>query len=222
MGPIASSEPGLRERPIADGLFTWPAEEPQLIGSRCEECAATTFPGAGPLPALHLDRDGRGAPPADGVAVDVDRPGLPPEVAALRRPDRRGLRALRRRLRRARRRAHGRGAPDRDRPRASSTIGMEMELVLVPLFVDDDGNDVLTYAFAPVDRPRTNGAADERYVAIVGIGMHAVRPPRRRLGPGAGRRRRAARARRRRARSGRDMQFAVGRQRGRRQRRTRW
>jgi uncharacterized OB-fold protein len=30
--------------PIADGLFTWPADEPRLIGSRCDSCGAVTFP----------------------------------------------------------------------------------------------------------------------------------------------------------------------------------
>lgn len=30
--------------PIEDGLFTWPADDPQLIGSRCESCATITFP----------------------------------------------------------------------------------------------------------------------------------------------------------------------------------
>ena len=31
------------------------------------------------------------------------------------------------------------------------TIGMEMELVLVPFRTDDDGNEVVTFAFAPVE-----------------------------------------------------------------------
>jgi uncharacterized OB-fold protein len=30
-------------------------------------------------------------------------------------------------------------------------IGMEMELVLVPFRIDDDGNEVMTFAFRPVD-----------------------------------------------------------------------
>jgi len=30
--------------PVAAGLFTWPAAEPQLIGSRCEDCGVVTFP----------------------------------------------------------------------------------------------------------------------------------------------------------------------------------
>ncbi len=30
-------------------------------------------------------------------------------------------------------------------------IGMDMELVFVPLYTDDDGNEVITFAFAPVE-----------------------------------------------------------------------
>ena len=31
-------------RPVGEGLFTWPDDEPSLIGSRCEDCGAVTFP----------------------------------------------------------------------------------------------------------------------------------------------------------------------------------
>ncbi len=30
--------------PIATGLFTWPAPDPRLLGSRCDACGAHTFP----------------------------------------------------------------------------------------------------------------------------------------------------------------------------------
>src|SRR3954447_7466421 len=30
--------------PFAADVFTWPAEEPQLIGARCPVCSAITFP----------------------------------------------------------------------------------------------------------------------------------------------------------------------------------
>ncbi len=39
-------------------------------------------------------------------------------------------------------------------------IGMEMELVLDPLCIDDDGNQVVTYAFAPVSSPETTSEGD--------------------------------------------------------------
>ena len=33
-----------RQYPIEEGLFTWPAAEPQLIGGRCKSCATYFFP----------------------------------------------------------------------------------------------------------------------------------------------------------------------------------
>ena len=30
--------------PISEGLFTWPTDEPALIGGRCPGCEAVTFP----------------------------------------------------------------------------------------------------------------------------------------------------------------------------------
>jgi len=30
--------------PIAEGIFTWPSEDPRLIGSRCGACKIITFP----------------------------------------------------------------------------------------------------------------------------------------------------------------------------------
>ena len=33
-----------RSRPIAEDLFTWPSDEPQLIASKCRDCATVTFP----------------------------------------------------------------------------------------------------------------------------------------------------------------------------------
>lgn len=30
--------------PVAEGVFTWPSDDPQLIGSRCADCGMVTFP----------------------------------------------------------------------------------------------------------------------------------------------------------------------------------
>lgn len=30
--------------PLHEGLFTWPAAKPQLLGSRCNQCGEATFP----------------------------------------------------------------------------------------------------------------------------------------------------------------------------------
>lgn len=32
--------------PITEGLFTWPSDNPALLGSRCRECGIATFPVA--------------------------------------------------------------------------------------------------------------------------------------------------------------------------------
>jgi uncharacterized OB-fold protein len=37
--------------PIADGLFTWPADQPRLIGSGCRDCGVVTFPAQHSCPA---------------------------------------------------------------------------------------------------------------------------------------------------------------------------
>jgi uncharacterized OB-fold protein len=31
-------------QPITAGLFTWPSDAPQLIGSRCDQCGTVSFP----------------------------------------------------------------------------------------------------------------------------------------------------------------------------------
>lgn len=32
--------------PVADGLFTWPSDNPALLASRCKQCGIATFPVA--------------------------------------------------------------------------------------------------------------------------------------------------------------------------------
>lgn len=35
-----------KQIPIAEGLFTWPAAQPALLGSRCKDCGIASFPAA--------------------------------------------------------------------------------------------------------------------------------------------------------------------------------
>jgi uncharacterized OB-fold protein len=127
--------------PIAAGLFTWPAEEPRLIGSRCRDCGVVTFPAQPSCPACTsvaveerlLGRTGtlytwtvqgfRPKPPYSGPdefePYGVGYVELPREV----RVEARLTTADPARLR----------------------IGMPMELVIVPF------GDRVSYAFAPAD-----------------------------------------------------------------------
>jgi uncharacterized OB-fold protein len=132
--------------PVAEGVFTWPSDQPRLIGSRCAECRIVTFPAQGSCPrcgstemAEHLlSRRGRlwawttqefppPSPPYSGPTGDAFVPygvgyvELGGEVRVeTRLTETEGLR-----------------------------IGMDMELVLVPFRTDDDGNQVVTFAFRP-------------------------------------------------------------------------
>ena len=134
--------------PIADGVFTWPSDDPQLIGSRCGACGIVTFPAQDSCPRCAstdigeqlLARRGRlwawttqdfppPAPPytgptgADFVPFAVGYVELPGELEVEARLT---------------------AGPDELVP------GMEMELAVVPFRTDDDGTEVVTFAFRPV------------------------------------------------------------------------
>lgn len=133
--------------PIADGIFTMDGD-PQLIGSRCGACGIVTFPAQDSCPrcaATDMVEHGlarRGtlwawttqdfpppSPPYTGAAGSAFTPfgvgfvTLGDEVrveARLTTADPQEL-----------------------------TPGMDVELVLVPFRTDDEGNEVVTFAFKP-------------------------------------------------------------------------
>ena len=134
--------------PVADNLFTATAGEPQLIGSRCTACGMVTFPAQGSCPrcastemAEHLLAR-RGTlwawttqdfpPPSPPFAGAGGREFVPFGVGYVDLGDVK----VETRLTEA----------------APSVLhtGMEMELVVVPFRTDDDGNEVVTFAFRPV------------------------------------------------------------------------
>ena len=40
-----------KSTPIAEGLFTWPSDNPALLGSRCQQCGIAEFPSKLSCPA---------------------------------------------------------------------------------------------------------------------------------------------------------------------------
>ena len=135
--------------PIADGLFTWPSDEPQLIGSRCTSCGITTFPAQPSCPRCAstemaeqlLSRHGRlwawttqnFPPPSPPYAGAIGKDFVPFGVGYVELSDEVKIET---RL--------------TESDPTSLRIGMEMELVVVPFRSDDNGNDVMTFAFRPV------------------------------------------------------------------------
>ena len=141
--------------PVAEGVFT-DGDQPRLIGSRCDECGNHMFPTQGSCPRCtststsDVELEPRGtlwtwtvqgyppkAPPYQGDADPktfvpfgvgyVELPGQVKVESRLTEND-----------------------PDKLR------IGMEMELTLVPLYTNDDGDEVVTFAFAPVENGATS------------------------------------------------------------------
>jgi uncharacterized protein len=135
--------------PVAEGIFTWPSDEPQLVGSRCTECGIVTFPSQSSCPRCPsidmeehlLPRRGRlwawttqdfppPSPPFAGPRGEAFEPfgvgyvELDGEVKVETR------------------------LTEADPLRLEQ--GMEMELVVEPFRADDDGNEVVSFAFRPV------------------------------------------------------------------------
>ena len=145
---------GSRQVPVAEGLFTWPSDQPRLIGAQCAACGLIAFPagaacqrcgGTEVTAKLLADRgtlwtfttqDFRPpSPPYDGAdAAETFQPyalgyvELPDEVmveARLTEPD-----------------------------PARLTIGQPMQLAIVPYSIRPDGTETMTFAFAPAHAPR--------------------------------------------------------------------
>lgn len=136
--------------PFAADVFTWPSAEPVLLGGRCLECASVTFPrysscarcGSVRVEAEPLPRRGtlwtfttQGFLPKEPYAGgETAETFVPFGVGVVQLDD---VVRVESRL------------TENDPERLE--IGMEMELVIVPFRVDDDGTEVMTFAFAPVD-----------------------------------------------------------------------
>ena len=74
--------------PVAEGIFTCPSDEPQLIGSRCAACGIVTFPAQDSCPRCASTEMAEQLAGPAGAAVGVDDAGLPAAVAAVRGADR--------------------------------------------------------------------------------------------------------------------------------------
>jgi uncharacterized protein len=135
-------------RPIADDLFTWPDENPSLIGSRCEACGTYTFPlrtgcphcGATNMRKCHLERTGtlwtwtsQGFVPKPPFAgTFMAEPFEPWYVGLIELPGQLRVESIL-------------VGCDQD----TLQIGMPMRLVTLPFRSDSEGGEVVTFAFTP-------------------------------------------------------------------------
>jgi uncharacterized OB-fold protein len=137
-----------QKKPVAEGLFTWPSDSPQLIGARCQSCGCYFFPSfsqfhkvdceGGPVEQVLLSKRGkvvtyscsRYPPP---WPFKPATPYVPTVYATVALPE--GIAVV----------GHMTGvAFEAMKP------GLEVELVVDDLCVDDDGSELLVWKFRPV------------------------------------------------------------------------
>jgi len=126
---------------VAEGLFTWPSEEPRLIASRRD--GVLSFPARPDEERVLLSARGT----LWGFTTQQFRPPSPPydgdDTAETFQPYALGYVELPGELLVQARFTES--EPDQLR------IGQEMELRIVPYTTRPDGTEVLTFAFAPVN-----------------------------------------------------------------------
>lgn len=134
---------------FAPDVFTWPDDEPRLIGGRCAACAAVMFPLAPSCPRCGTTDVERHLLPRRGTLWTwTTQEFLPKEPYASGetpetfRPYGVGLVQLGDEVRVEAR------LTESDPARLA--FGMALELAIVPFRVDEDGTEVVTYAFRPV------------------------------------------------------------------------
>jgi uncharacterized OB-fold protein len=124
------------QRPVAEGLFEWPSDEPRVIGSRCGSCSFVTFPAQGACPRCGGDATTPIPLSRTGTLWTWTRqrfqPKNPPYI--------------------------GREPANEFEPYGVGFIELPegrieapMELTVVPFATDEDGTEVLTFAFRPIE-----------------------------------------------------------------------
>ncbi len=136
------------QKALAPDISTWPADDPQLVGSRCAGCDATTFPvqqrcpkcSGADMSDVLLPRRGtlvawttQGFPPGPPYKGVTGKDFVPFGVGLVQLED-----VIR---------VEGRLT---ENDPAKLQFGMEVELTMVPFTTDGDGDEVVTFAFQPV------------------------------------------------------------------------
>ncbi len=129
-------------------MFTWPDDQPQLIGGRCAGCGSVTFPQPPSCARCGSVEVERHLLPCEGTLWTFTTQGFLPkepyasgETMETFRPYGVGIIQLGDEVRVESRLTEA--------DPAKLDFGMAMELVVVPFRTDADGTEVMTYAFAP-------------------------------------------------------------------------
>lgn len=142
------------QKALAPDISTWPDENPQLIGSRCADCAATTFPRQDRCPRCSGSDMAELLLPRDGKLVAWTTQGFPPgppykgPTGEAFEPFGVGLVQLGDVVR-----VEGR-LTENDPARLE--FGQDVALTFVPLVTDEAGDEIVTFAFRPTPTARNS------------------------------------------------------------------
>ncbi len=142
--------------PFAPDVFTWPDDQPRLIGGRCAGCGSVTFPQPPSCARCGAVEVERHLLPREGTLWTFTTQGFLPkepyasgETMETFQPYGVGIIQLGDEVRVESRLTEA--------DPAKLDFGMAMELVVVPFRTDADGTEVMTYAFAPAGAPAGEG-----------------------------------------------------------------
>jgi len=141
---------GKKQIPIEEGLFTWPSDDPRLIGARCRSCSRVTFPVQQSCPYCTLEDMERIELSKRGKLWTWTIQGFYPKSPPYAGPETKetfvpygvGYIEL----------APGVKVESRltENNPEKLKIGMDVELVIQKFKEDEKGNEVMIYAFKPV------------------------------------------------------------------------
>jgi uncharacterized protein len=140
----------MTQKPLAEGVFSWPSDDPRLIGSQCPECGLVMFPARSTCPGCPSEKTDEVLLPARGTLWTFTTQSFRPKEPYIgpEDPDADWV-------------PYGVGYVDLDdvvkvegrlteADPAKLQVGMDVELRIIPFGTDDEGNDVVWFAFAPV------------------------------------------------------------------------
>ena len=137
--------------PVDGDLFTWPSDEPKLLGSRCADCGNHMFPRQYDCPKCAGNNTEPVELASKGTLWTWTIQGYPPKSPPYAGPaDPKTFEPF------------GVGyveLPGELKVETRLTIntpeelqiGMEMQLTTIPLYTNDDGDEVVTFAFEPTN-----------------------------------------------------------------------
>ena len=137
------------QKALAPEISTWPEEEFQLIGSRCGDCGETVFPAQSLCPNCSAQDMADVRLPRQGTIVTWTTQGFIPSFPYIGKESAKEFVPFAVALVQLGDVVRVEGRLTENDPEKIE-FGGNVELTMVPFAADDEGNEIMTYAFAAV------------------------------------------------------------------------